>query len=226
MAENSSRRRSFFRQLLGVAGFAVPTIRTLLMTSAATPRLADASGVANCPAGFDISTALANPFFLGNPPFGWIIGGSPAPGFATYVPAIPTQYFTLASPLPSAAYSPTGISGSGVIRQNTTATWVGGTTYVLQLWIGLPWTKPDGKTPVAGWPGTVRLYFTAGPGFAQVWAIDIPDPPPGEFVLFPITYTLPKNSPAIGQTLGIMIFVDGSYNQQADFAIANCVGVG
>jgi CHRD domain-containing protein len=164
-----------------------------------------------------------NPLFTAVPgscPILWICGGSPAPGFSSYNPT--AAQYPGGSPFPTSAFSPTVYGGSGVIRQLTNVTWTAGVPYVLDLFVGLPLKEPDGTTPVAGWPGTngaARVYLTMGPGFGQVAAFDIPSPAPGTWGLMPITITLPANSPAIGQSIGIMIFVSAPSGYSADFAI-------
>jgi len=215
-------RRSFVQRLLGLAGFAVPTVRTVLMGSAAGSLVSDAYA-SPCPSGMDISLGLQNPSFAGNPgaiPTNWIASGSPAPGFASYSPT--SAQYTGGSPFLTAAYSPTVFSGSGVIRQISSLTWAPG-SYVLNLWAGLPKTEPDGTTPVVGFPqapsGVARLYLTMGPGYGQVAAFDIPAPPAGTFVSNIISFTLPANSPAVGQSLGVMIFVSAPSGYSADFVI-------
>jgi hypothetical protein len=130
---------------------------------------------------------------------------------------------------PTAAYSPTTFGGSGVIRQLSSITWVGGMTYNLKLWVGLPKTEPDGSTPVIGWPGSngvVRVYLTMGSGFGQVAAFDIPAPLAGSFMPYMITITLPTNSPAIGQLLGVMIYVSAPSGYSANFYITGCFSGG
>jgi hypothetical protein len=169
---------------------------------------------------------ITNPLFSGNPescPTGWICSGSPAPGFASYAPT--TAQYPAGSPFPTSAFSPTVYGGSGVIRQLTSLNWVGGATYQLGLWTGLPNTEPDGRTLVAGWPqapnGVARLYLTMGAGFGQVAAFDIPAPPQGGFTLDNIAFTLPSNSGAIGQQIGVMIFVSAPSGFSANFAITS-----
>ncbi len=176
--------------------------------------------------GIDISTGLQNPLFAANPgscPISWICSGSPAPGFASYTPTT-AQYPS--NPLfPTMAYSPTVFGGSGVIRQLTSLTWQGGNTYVLNLVTGLPLKEPNGTTPVVGWPqapnAAARLYLTMGTGFGQVAAFDLPSPAPGNFRSTPIFLTLPTNSPAIGQKIGVMIYVSAPSGYSANFAILN-----
>jgi hypothetical protein len=170
----------------------------------------------------DIYTFLQNPTFSGTPgtcPTSWICSGSPAPGFSPYAPTT-SQY---ASPIfPTMAYSPTVYGGSGVMRQLTSMTWQGGATYTFNLGTGLPLHEPDGVTLVAGWPGTqgaARLYLTMGTGYGQVAAFDIPSPAPGGFSNLPITFTLPTNSPAIGQAIGVMLYVSAPSGYSANFSI-------
>ena len=174
--------------------------------------------------GVDLSSGIVNRLFAGTPgscPTSWICAGSPDPGFASYAPT--TAQYPGGSPFATSAFSPTVYGGSGVIRQLTPLTWVGGSTYTFNLWAGLPNKEPDGTTPVAGWPqapnGAARLYLTMGNGFGQVAAFDIPSPSPGTFVANPITFTLPSNSGAIGQKIGVMIFVSAPSLFSANFAI-------
>jgi len=164
-----------------------------------------------------------NPLFTGLPgncPTSWICGGSPSPGFASYSPTA-VQY-PGGSLFPTSAYSPTIYGGSGVIRQLTSMTWTGGTAYVLNLLAGLPLKEPDGVTPVAGWPnpnGAARVYLTMGNGFGQVAAFDIPSPAPGTWSSMPITFVLPTNSPAVGKSIGVMIYVSAPSGYSANFQI-------
>ncbi|MGA2716280.1 MAG: hypothetical protein ABSG41_24555 [Bryobacteraceae bacterium] len=170
----------------------------------------------------DIATGLTNPLFAGTAgscPTGWICGGSPAPGVASYAPGI-AQY-PGGPPFSTSASSPTIWSGSGVIRQNTPLKWTASQTYLLDFYAGVPDTYPNGTTSVAGWPQTVRVYLTAGPGFAQVAAFDIPSPGKGNFVPNPLKLPLPSNSAFLGQSVGVLIFVNGAFNGfSANFDIA------
>jgi len=154
-------RRSVLQKVIAAAAFAAPGIRTFL-TGSAGVATADAT-VSTCETG-DIFLGLQNPTFTGSsglvPPF-WVGGGSPAPGFAAYQPGS-AQY---PEPHPTyAAYSPTVFAGSGVLRQLSSITWVGGQLYTLNLGIGQPLTEPNGNTPVNAWPSTVRVYLTMGQG--------------------------------------------------------------
>jgi len=170
----------------------------------------------------DLFVGITNPLFAANPgscPTSWICSGSPAPGFASYVPT--NAQYTVPQ-FPTAAYSPTIFGGAGVIRQLTTLTWVAGASYTLQLWAGLPFKEPDGTTPVVGWPspnGAARLYLTMGNGFGQVAAFDIPSPIPGTWAKNEIDFTLPANSGAAGQKIGIMIYVSAPSGYSANFAL-------
>jgi uncharacterized protein (TIGR03118 family) len=172
----------------------------------------------------DIFGFVQNPGFAGiqgNCPTNWICSGSPSPGFESYAPTT-LQY--AAPPFATMALSPTIYGGSGVIRQLTSTTWIGGTTYTLRLAAGLPLTEPDGKTPVVGWPGlpngAARLYLTMGAGFGQVAAFDIPSPGvAGTVSTVPITFTLPTNSPAVGQAIGVMIYVSAPSGFAANFSL-------
>ncbi|HEY3940713.1 MAG TPA: hypothetical protein VGL97_25020 [Bryobacteraceae bacterium] len=160
----------------------------------------------------DLASGIANPLFAGTAgqcPTSWTCGGSPAPGFASYA-ATAAQY-SGGAPFSTSSSSPTVLEGSGTIRQTTSLTWTAGDTYQLNLWAGVPNTEPDGAAPVAGWPGTVRVYLTANGG-AQVAAFDIPSPGQGNFVSNLVTFTLPANSPFAGQNVGVLIFVSASLN--------------
>jgi len=196
----------------------------MLGVISASASCAFAAGGGCAPLTFDLSHVITNPLFGGTPgncPTVWVCSGSPAPGFASYVPTV-SQYPGV-SPLPAtSAYSPTTNQGSGVIRQLTLGSWVGGLTYLLNFWVGLPATEPNGTTPVAGWPGSqgaARLYLTAGNDFSQVKAYDIPSPTSGKWASNPISFTLPTNSPAVGKQIGIMIYVSASYYDAANFDI-------
>lgn len=174
--------------------------------------------------GIDIATGVVNPLFSGtsgNCPTSWICTGSPAPGFASYSPT--TAQYPGGSPFATSAFSPTVYGGSGVIRQLTPVTWVGGYSYFLDLWVGLPATELNGTTAVTGWPtaagGAVRVYLTMGSGYGQVTALDIPAPAPGTFALRTIGFKIPANSPAIGQQIGVMIYVSAPSLSAANFAI-------
>jgi hypothetical protein len=180
------------------------------------------SAFANAPL-TDITNGIMNPTFSGTPgtcPTQWICAGSPAPGFGPYNPGL-AQYPGGAR-FPTSLFSPTVFGGSGVIRQLTSMTWTGGVTYGLNVFAGLPLTEPDGITPVAGWPGSngaARVYLTMGDGFGQVAAYDIPSPPRGTWVAAPIILNLPANSPAIGQKIGVMIYVSAPSGFSANFAL-------
>lgn len=180
----------------------------------------------NCGGGIDLSLALQNPLFAGTPgqqPTNWISEGSPAPGFASEAPG--TAQYPGGSPFSTVASSPTTYAGSGTIRQLTGMTWQPG-TYELALWAGTPETEPNGTSPVVGGPGAPNgrdtWYLTMGPGFGQVLAVDIPPAPSGTFVPNVITVTLPSNSPAIGQQIGLMGFVSATAYVAGNFAITAC----
>ncbi|MGA2716796.1 MAG: alkaline phosphatase family protein [Bryobacteraceae bacterium] len=171
----------------------------------------------------NIYSYLQNPGFSGSAgtcPTSWVCGGSPTPGFESYAPTT-AQYST--PPFATMADAPTVYAGSGIIRQLTSEKWIGGKTYTLNLTTGLPLKQPDGTTPVAGWPtlpnGATRLYLTMGAGFGQVAAFDIPSPGPGNVATFPVSLTLPTNSPAIGQQIGVMIYVSAPSGYAANFSI-------
>jgi hypothetical protein len=185
------------------------------------------TGVTKCPVvTFDLAGGIINPQFAGTPgncPTSWVCGGSPAPGFGSYMPG-PLQYPS-GHPFSTAAFSPTVLGGSGTIRQLTPMIWEGGTTYRMTLWVGYPITEPGGVTTVAGFPstdgGAVRLYLTFGSGFGQVTAWDIPAPPRGSFVPYSIAFTLPTNSPAVGQQIGVLLFVSAPSLFAANFDISS-----
>jgi hypothetical protein len=172
-------------------------------------------------------SGLINPLFSGTPgscPTNWVCGGSPAPGVASYTPGV-AQYPS-GAPFPTSSFSPTVLEGSGVARQNTSLKWVAGQTYYLNFYGGVPDTEPDGTTAVAGWPQTVRVYLTAGPGFAQVAAFDIPSPGKGNFVSKLLNFTLPSNSAFVGQSIGVLIFVNASpngFSANVDIGSAPCM---
>jgi hypothetical protein len=174
--------------------------------------------------GTNLFSGITNPLFSGTSgscPSNWTCSGSPAPGFASYAPT--SAQYPGGAPFATMAFSPTVYGGSGVIRQLTSLTWVGGTTYTLNLSTGLPLKELDGTVGVAGWPaapnGAVRLYLTMGSGFGQVAAFDIPSPAPGTSASVPITFKLPTNSPAVGQQIGVMIYVSAPSLFSANFAI-------
>jgi len=101
---------------------------------------------------------------------------------------------------------------------------VAGNTYVLNLYVGLPNTEPDGSSPVAGWPPTVRVYLTAGSGGAQVAAFDIRSPGRGQFLPNLISFNAPYNFAFAGQNIGVLIFVNAAPNgYSATFDIAPAV---
>jgi hypothetical protein len=181
----------------------------------------------NGPPAINLASGILNPTFTGTPgtcPAQWICAGSPAPGFSSYNPG--AAQYPGGHPFPTSAFSPTVYGGSGVIRQLTTLTWTSGVNYVLDVFAGLPLKEPDGITPVAGWPGSngaARLYLTMGDGFGQVAAFDIPSPAPGTWVVNPIILNLPANSPAIGQKIGVMIYVSAPSGFSANFDFAGPV---
>jgi hypothetical protein len=69
-----------------------------------------------------------------------------------------------------------------------------------------------------------RLYLTTAAG-AQVMAFDIPSPARGTFAANPIAFTLPSNSPFVGQKIGVLIFVSAPSLFAANFAITPIVGM-
>ncbi len=173
----------------------------------------------------DIGNRLVNPTFAGVAgacPTSWTCDGSPAPGFSSYTPD--TGQYSAGSPFKTAGDSPTLLGGSGTIRQVAPLTWAAGSTYVLNLWKGLPKTLPNGTTPVAGWAPTARLYLATAAGervaFEEVAAFDIPSPAKGTFEANPIIFTLPANSPFAGKKIAVVIFVSAPSGFSANFAIA------
>lgn len=172
----------------------------------------------------NLADGISNPMFTGTPgkcPTNWICGGGPDPGFASYSPT--SAQYPSGPQFPTSAFSPTILGGSGVIRQETSRTWLGGNTYFLNLWAGLPNTEPNGTTHVEGWAPTARLYLTAGDGFSQVAAFDIPRPPRSTFASNQIKFILPKGSPFDGQKIGVMIFVSAPSLFTANFDITSSV---
>ena len=170
----------------------------------------------------DIGANLVNPLFTGSYgscPTGWVCTGSPDPGFASYSPT--TAQYPGGLQFATSAFSPTVYGGSGTIRQTTSSlTWAAGSTYVLNLWAGLPNVEPDGTTPVENFAPTARLYLTTGAG-DQVAAFDLPNPPAGTFAANPIVYTVPGNSPFLGQPVGVLIFVSAPSLFSANFDITS-----
>src|SRR5438552_821873 len=87
----------------------------------------------------DISTLLTNPSFEGGVdgsgcPNGWTCSGSPGTGFGAYIPGA-SQFTPVADGIPGfvpdgshAAFSPTGLAGSGGLKQVTSSTWASGNT--------------------------------------------------------------------------------------------------
>jgi hypothetical protein len=121
-----------------------------------------------------IDPSILNPSFEASTgatcPTSWTCGGSPGSGFGTYA-VTSAQYtpgadglpFNLVTPAGSnAAYSPTGLSGSGTLQQTTSLIYTAGNTYTFDFWIGLPKTEPDGTTAINGYPDTVRVAWLTG----------------------------------------------------------------
>jgi hypothetical protein len=57
-------------------------------------------------------------------------------------------------------------------------------------------------------------------------AFDIPSPGPGIFASHPITFKLPANAAAVGQKIGVMIYVSAPSLFSANFAITSVGGPG
>ena len=193
-----------------------PFLTDMSLTIIVAPSPVDLSSITNPLFSFGLLSPLLAPC-----PVNWDCLGSPSPGFATYFAT--TAQYPGGTPFLTSALSPTVYGGSGIIRQLTSLNWIAGTTNVLNLWAGLPKVEPDGTTPVSGWPqapnGAARLYLTMGSGFGQVAAFDIPSPGSGSFASNPISVTLPSNSSAIGQRIGVMIFVSAPSLFSANFDI-------
>lgn len=104
-------------------------------------------------------------------PTGWVCGGSPGSGFGSYAPTS-AQYTPGSDGLPgslvvpngnNAAYSPTGLAGSGSMNQTIgSLTYTAGNVYTFDFWVGLPNTEPDGTTTVNGYPDVVQVDWLVG----------------------------------------------------------------
>ena len=111
----------------------------------------------------------------------------------------------------SAATCPTPVEGSCFLRQLNLGKYVAGNTYFLNLWVGTPLTLPiDNVTPV-GKVATLRFYFL-GTNSAGLQATDIVPPNPGQWKLVTLSFT--PTGGAIGQGIGLGIFVDSGGNNQ------------
>jgi hypothetical protein len=186
----------------------------------------------------DLNQVLMNPSFeSGNQgsgcPVSWNCGGSPAPGFSSYI-VTSAQYTAgsdglLSGIVPNGAWaatSPTPVEGSGDLNQEVTSlTYVAGDTYTLALWVGTPKTLPNlgesgaNTTPV-GPVATGILYFD-GTGGVQLTTgptsdLPITIPAVGQWQLENFTFT--ADATDAGQPIGITIFVNsGGNNLIANF---------
>ena len=197
--------------------------RTLMGTVMLGGLLASANAFG---ATIDLATLLAQPqFAAGNGipdpstgvgcPVGWTCGGSPSPGFTSYVPTA-AQYTAGADGLTGGrlapngarvATSPTNVEGSGTLMQTGLGTYVAGNTYTLGAWLGTPKTLPiDGTTPV-GQVGRVTAYFL-GSGGAVLQSTDLTIPVVGQWILIPLSFT--PTGAAVGQSIGFELFIDST----------------
>lgn len=124
-------------------------------------------------AAISINAALTNPSFElstgASCPSSWPCSGSPAPGFGSYAPGaaqfVPGSDGLLSGSVPdgtNVAYAPTGLAGSGDLKQTSTAAYSTSNTYEFTFWVGLPLKEPDGTTTVNGYPNTVIVSWLLG----------------------------------------------------------------
>jgi PEP-CTERM motif len=179
----------------------------------------------------EINTFLTNASFeipVGSGcPTGWSCDGS----FGVYAPTN-SQYTPGSDGIPGslivpkgtqAAYSPVTLSGSGSLKQITSATWAANQEYTFTFWVGLPKTvQYDGVA--AAWPtGAVRLYILAngvtdGLNGGSAFAFDIASPGLGQWQKITETFTPTQGT---GQTIGVQFFVSTNVNHEAaNFDIA------
>jgi hypothetical protein len=179
---------------------------------------------------------LQNSSFELNPnktscPTDWTCGGTLGnPGFATSYDVTSAQYTAGADGIPgvvpfgaAAATMPFPVEGSGSIMQTGLGSYVSGDTYQVDLWVGTPKTLPSDNTTATAAVGTITAYFL-GNGGAQLDAITVTPSAVGQWVSTPLTFT--PTGDQIGQTIGFMLFVNGSpvgggsgNNAVADFDI-------
>jgi hypothetical protein len=206
----------------------LPTGPAAATTISVNPLLANSS--------FELSTGASCPT-------SWACGGSPGSGFGVYAPSS-AQYTPLSDGLPfslvtpsgtNAAYSPTGLSGSGTVAQSTTTTYAGGSTlYTFDFWVGQPKTEPDGTTTVSAFPQTAEVEWLesgttdnlCGNGSAKLTSLTgaastttvsggggcvfaVPTPGSGKWQEWELSYTATYQSSG---TVGVAFFVSTSNN--------------
>jgi len=122
------------------------------------------------------------------------------------------------------------VEGSGTLSQTGVGTYDSTDTYVLNLWIGTPLTVPE-ITPAepAGPVSTITVYFTGtGGGQVDVFNPSLPIPAPGQWVLDSFSFTPTSMNPgAVGQPIGLTLFVDSGHNNDiANFDMNGSGGPG
>jgi len=173
-----------------------------------------------------INPDLTNPSFeLGTT--GWTFSGSPGAGVYSptsnqYTPGSDGLTGSLVVPDGShAAYSPTGLSGSGSILQNTTTDYVYNPIvgYSFTFWVGVPNTEPNGTTPVVAGPVSLYGYWLANGNTASgqmpTFTITLPAVGHWEQETVFINPSDIFNASANGQTIGIEFFEGNATNNQA-----------
>jgi len=196
----------------------------------------------------DISGLVVNPTFSATSttvcPTSWTCTGSPLPGFTGYT-VTSAQYTAGSDGLASgiapggattAGSSPTPVEGSGSASQTGLGTYVAGTTYQIELWIGTPNTIPFCNTNPApgcvanstaagsltGGGGSIIAYFLAGAGQATNTgsSVSLSSPALGQWTEVTLDYTASASD--AGKTIGFEIFDStgaGGNNEIANFEI-------
>jgi hypothetical protein len=121
------------------------------------------------------------------------------------------------------ASAPTGLSGSGFMYQTGLGTYVAGDTYALDLYVGTPLVVPSLTSQAAAPVDRITVYFlgtTVGGSLVQLGFANVtPSATAGQWTLQQFSFT-PTDS-AIGQNIGLEIFVGGGVNGHiADFDMA------
>ena len=202
----------------------------------------------------DLGTLLANPSFeAGNGPpdpssgvgcpIGWTCGGSPSPGFTSYL--VTAADYTAGSDglsggriVPDQTHagdSPTTVEGSGTLSQTGLGTYALGNTYILNLWIGTPLIVPfPDPTCAAGSPPSActnfqvslaRSIFT-GNGVEDAAAVgsvqDNVIPAVGQWSLVQLSYTPVAGDALISESIGFELLVNAGGNDHVvNFDIAS-----
>jgi hypothetical protein len=116
-----------------------------------------------------------------------------------------------------AAYSPTGLAGSGTLMESTTTKWITGDSYTLTFDLGVPNTEPDGTTAVSGAPvGAIRVYFLEDGVNASLPAYDLTAPSKGQWEQVQLTVSAAQlaSASAAGHNIGVEFFVSTTGNNQ------------